>query len=143
MRMSKDDYLMSIAHIVASRGECVRRKVGCVISDEQGRILSTGFNGVAPGHIPCIDKPCEGASCLSGTGLDLCRASHAEISALVYLKEPDKAAYIHCTTAPCIHCVKAILLTNIHTIIYKEAYSADGLHLWDKCVYQFSSSGAL
>jgi len=130
MRLSKDAYAMSIAKTVALRGECIRRQVGCVIMDGRGRVLSTGFNGVCPGQVPCITSPCKGADAPSGTRLDECMASHAEISALVTLEKPFSAKTLYCTTAPCISCTKAILLTSIDRIVFMEDYSASGESLW-------------
>jgi len=142
MRPTKDENFMEIAQIISKRGECIRRKVGAVITSERGRILSTGYNGLGPGQISCLDKPCKGASksCLdkpckgaskeSGTCLDECQASHAEISALVTLEKPFKAHTIYVTTEPCISCVKALLLTSIQRIIYSEEYPANGKALW-------------
>lgn len=130
VRPSKCTNLMDIARVVSMRGECFRRKVGCVIVDNKGRILATGFNGLAPGNVPCILRPCNGASSESGKNLDICEANHAEMSALVQLTEPDKASTLYCTTAPCINCVKAILLTNIQTIIFDSDYVLSGKELW-------------
>jgi len=130
MRPSKDENFMEIAIVISKRGECIRRKVGAVITSERGRILSTGYNGLGPGQVSCLDKPCEGASKESGTCLDVCQASHAEISALVTLEKPFEAHTIYVTTAPCVSCVKALLLTSIQRIIYGEEYPANGKALW-------------
>lgn len=130
MRPTKDQYFMQIAYTVASRGECPRRKVGAVIVDKQGRILSTGMNGVAPGQAPCENVPCPGAKCKSGEGLDLCEASHAEISALVALEKPFEAHTIYVTTEPCVTCTKAILLTSIERVVFDGHYPKSGKDLW-------------
>jgi len=131
MRPSKDENFMEIARAISKRGECTRRKVGAVIVSERGRILSTGYNGLGPGQMSCLDKPCKGALAASGTCLDKCQASHAEISALVTLEKPFEAHTIYCTTAPCISCVKALLLTSIERIIFNEDYSVSGKELWE------------
>lgn len=131
-RINKDAYYMRIAETVALRGECGRRQVGAVIVDQVGRILSTGMNGLAPGKVPCIDSPCAGAQCASGEGLDLCEASHAEISALVYLPDPKVAHTIYCTTEPCVSCTKAISLTGIQRVVYRDSYPLSGAKLWVK-----------
>jgi dCMP deaminase len=129
-RPSKDVYFMSMAELVATRSECPRRSVGCVIVDARGRVLSTGFNGLAPGRTSCIEKPCPGAHYKSGYGLDECQSSHSEVSALVTLDKPFLADTIYVTTAPCISCTKAILLTSIKRIVFKHPYSSSGEHLW-------------
>lgn len=129
-RISRDEQGIRIARVVAQRGECIRRQVGAVITDMRGRILSTGYNGVAPGQTPCINAPCPGHDFPSGKGLDVCQASHAEISALVTLEKPFEAHTMYCTTAPCVSCVKALLLTSIQRIVFAEDYPINGQHLW-------------
>lgn len=131
MRISRDEQMMRMATIVSQRGECARRQVGAVIVDERGRILSTGCNGLAPGRPSCIDCPCPGASLPSGEGLERCEASHAEISALVTLHKPFEAYTLYCTTEPCVTCVKALLLTSIERVVYRDDYPINGEHLWN------------
>lgn len=121
---------MDIAIVVSQRGECIRRKVGSVITDKEGRILATGFNGKAPGEVQCTFAPCPGAGCPSGTGLDKCLASHSEASALVQLASPQLADTIYVTTAPCINCVKMLLLTSINRVVFIETYPNSGEELW-------------
>jgi len=124
--------MMDVAQVIAQRSECPRRQVGCVITSEDGRILATGFNGLAPGMSPCIDNACGGEGLPSGEGLDICLASHAEISALVSLRDPTGAYNIHVTTAPCVSCVKALLLTKIKRLYFLHDYAASGLDLWEE-----------
>lgn len=130
MRPTRDAQMMEVAEVMAKRGECARRQVGAVIVDSRGRILSTGFNGMAPGQTPCINSPCKGAKYKSGQGLDMCEASHAEISALVTLDKPFEAHTIFCTTEPCISCTKALLLTSIVRVVYRDPYPINGKKLW-------------
>lgn len=54
-RLSQDHWAMGLAMITARRATCLRRKVGCVLLDYAGRVLSTGFNGVAKGLPHCND----------------------------------------------------------------------------------------
>ena len=60
-RPSNDEYFMEMAHLVASRSTCLRRKVGAVMVADK-RVLTTGYNG-APKGLPhcgrCDDMPCE------------------------------------------------------------------------------------
>lgn len=53
MRPTLNEYLMSIAHVVATRATCPRRKVGCVFADDAGHILATGYNGGLRGAPHC------------------------------------------------------------------------------------------
>jgi dCMP deaminase len=51
-RPSWDDYFMGIAKVVASRSNCVKRKVAAVIVKDK-RIISTGYNGTPRGTRNC------------------------------------------------------------------------------------------
>lgn len=51
-RLTRDEYLMEVAHVVARRGTCSRAQVGVVFARE-GRIVATGYNGAPPGIPHC------------------------------------------------------------------------------------------
>lgn len=53
MRPSLDEYLMGLAQLAATRTTCIRRGVGCVLADNEGHVLSIGYNGVARGQAHC------------------------------------------------------------------------------------------
>ena len=129
-RPFKNEWLMAMACTASKRSECIRRDVGAVIVDEYSNILSTGYNGMVPGGTSCKEKPCGGASCKSGKGLNKCEASHAEQSALVRLTAPKEAKTIYVTAEPCVACTKMLLLTGVHTIYYLEPYPTSGSDLW-------------
>src|SRR5574343_657137 len=52
-RLTKDDWAMSMALTTAKRSTCLRRQVGCVLLNERGHVLATGYNGVAMGLPHC------------------------------------------------------------------------------------------
>lgn len=52
-RISKDEWALRLAQITALRATCLRRSVGCVLTDRRGHVLSTGYNGVAAGVHHC------------------------------------------------------------------------------------------
>lgn len=56
-RPTRDEVCMSVAQAFALRSTCSRAHVGVVIARE-GRILSTGYNGVPPGMEHC-DHRCD------------------------------------------------------------------------------------
>lgn len=145
-RPTVDQTYMEIALIVSARSTCVRRKVGCVLVDEHNRILSTGYNGVASGHMHCIDSPCPGAKLSSGTGLDKCEALHAEQNAVLLLSDPYKVAIAYVTAFPCTSCMKLLLGTSCRRIVHLEEYAGagDGLLWWQdrgRAVAQFHLPG--
>lgn len=56
-RLSWDEYFINIAREVSRRATCPRASVGAVIVKDH-RILSTGYNGAAPGEPHCTDEGC-------------------------------------------------------------------------------------
>lgn len=124
MRPSKEEYFIAMAQLVSQRGTCARRKVGAVLVNEKGYVLSTGYNGVARGFSHCSegDSSCPGLGFKSGEGLDKCGAVHAEQNALLQCKDPQEIHTAYVTASPCIHCVKLLLNTSCQRIIFFEEY---------------------
>lgn len=52
-RPSKATTWLKVARIIAEQSTCLRRAVGCVLVNEGGHVLSTGWNGVASGEPHC------------------------------------------------------------------------------------------
>ena len=123
MRPSIVETMLETAQVQANRSTCVRRKVGCVITDRNNNILATGYNGVPANYEHCTEKACLGSTSVSGKDLDSCNAIHAEQNAIARLREYDKAVNMYCTTKPCISCLKLILATGITDIYYIHEYN--------------------
>jgi dCMP deaminase len=132
MRIDRDTYFLEMATLVAKRGTCIRREVGCVLVNDKYHVLATGYNGVASGLTHCIDKPCPGAKKGSGTALEECEAIHAEQNALLQCKDIFGIKTCYCTTSPCITCTKLLLNTSCNSVIYLEEYPNSGEKLWRK-----------
>lgn len=113
-RPELDGVLLHMAHILAQRATCVKLHVGCILTDESGRILSAGYNGPASGRSHCsgwdgVDSPCRLH----------CQATHAETNAIVSCHAP--AATIHScytTWSPCVACCKQLVQTGCKRIIF-------------------------
>lgn len=121
-RLGRDDRFVLQALVASTGGTCSRRRVGCVLVDARGHVLSTGCNGPASGEFHCIDTPCEGASAPSGTGLDACRALHGEQNALLQCRDVYAVDVCYCTTAPCLHCVKLLMNTSCRRVVFLDTY---------------------
>lgn len=121
-RPSTDEYFLQMAELVAQRATCIRRRVGCVLVDRFNHVLATGYNGTSRGSIHCIDRPCVGAQLPSGQGLHLCQAIHAEINALVQCRDIDSIHSVYCTASPCVSCMRVIVGTGVHRIVFRELY---------------------
>lgn len=132
MRPSADEYFIRMAQLVATRGTCPRRQVGCVIVNRRKHVLATGYNGVHAGAPHCFDNPCPGANLPSGQGLDKCEAIHAEQNALLQCHNVYDIDTVYCTTSPCTHCVKLLLNTSCNRIVFTELYTLNTGDLWLK-----------
>ncbi len=110
-----------MAYLAAQRGTCPRRRVGCVLLNVKGHILSTGYNGVAAGLPHCgKGSMCKGGTHPSGEGLDECQAIHAEQNALLQCRDVYDIHTAYVTTAPCVTCTKLLLNTSCQRIVYSE-----------------------
>jgi dCMP deaminase len=132
-RIAKPACYLMMAEAISMRGTCARRRVGCILTDSLGKILSTGYNGTPQGMPHCIDTPCKGADLPSGTGLDLCESIHAEANALLQCPNVGIIHVAYVTASPCIHCVKLLLNTGCCKIIFLEDYPhTEAKDLWER-----------
>jgi len=132
-RPSRDITMLQVAAILAERSTCARRRVGCVLTDSQGRVLSMGHNGVPMGMPHCIDAPCQGAKYKPGTGLDLCEAIHAEQNALMFCSDIMKVDTCYVTVSVCNSCCKMLLNSSCKRIVFLEEYPhKEAKLLWKK-----------
>jgi dCMP deaminase len=113
---------------------CARVQVGCVIVRD-GRIISTGWNGVPAGSQHCDDKYIFGAmpepDMESHHEWSTKHEVHAETNAIGYAAQngvPTKEAAIYTSISPCIDCAKLIIAAGIQHVYYIEQYdrSDDG-----------------
>lgn len=121
-RLTWDEYFMNLAITVSERGTCDRAYVGCVIVNEDNRIVTTGYNGSIKGNPHCDDI---GHTMRDGH----CIATiHAEMNALLYCAKESisvKGCKAYVTHFPCLNCTKSLIQAGIKEIYYKEAYRVD------------------
>ncbi|NLW22171.1 MAG: CMP deaminase [Tissierellia bacterium] len=121
-RKSWNEYFMEIAEIVASRSTCDRAEVGCLIVNDDNRIVSTGYNGSISGNPHCNDvgHVMRDGHCIA--------TIHAEMNALLYCAKEGisvKNCTVYVTHFPCLNCTKALIQAGIKRIYYKHAYRID------------------
>lgn len=148
-RISADEYFLQMAELVAKRGTCARRQVGCVLVDPHNHVLSTGYNGVCRGAKHCSDTvevpnpnlrtpgkpehwesstirvlkhPCPGADAPSGTSLHLCEAIHAEENALIQCRNINDIYTAYTTASPCVLCMRKLVGTSVRRIVFRQEY---------------------
>jgi dCMP deaminase len=121
-----DQYFMDIAKVVASRSNCMKRKVAAIIVRDK-RVISTGYNGTPRGTRNCNEGGCPRCNGMaaSGTSLEECLCSHGEENAIVqasYHGVSLKDATIYTTFAPCLMCAKMIINSGIREVVYNLEY---------------------
>jgi dCMP deaminase len=118
-RLSREEMLMSIARVISFRGSCPKLRVGAVIA-YQGRIISIGYNGSAPGLPHCLDVGCE----LDEKGHCI-RTIHAEMNAIAWAARygiSTDECELYTTNSPCVICAKAIASAGILKVHYQAEY---------------------
>lgn len=125
-RPTWDEYFMKIAHLVAERSTCLRRRVGAIIVKDK-RIISTGYNGAPRGVAHCLDTGClrEQRGVPSGERQELCRGAHAEQNAIIQAASSGvsmEGATMYSTTAPCSTCAKMIINAGIRRLVLGGRY---------------------
>ncbi|MCU0851202.1 MAG: dCMP deaminase family protein [Candidatus Thermoplasmatota archaeon] len=117
---------MEMAHVVAKRSTCLRRRVGAILVKEK-HILSTGYNGAPKGLRHCSETGClrEDQNIPSGERHELCRGLHAEQNAIIQAAVfgvSIKGSVLYCTNTPCVVCVKMLINAGVTEIIYAGEY---------------------
>lgn len=130
-RPTRHQTMMEIAQAISKRSTCARRRVGCVLTDVNGRVLSMGHNGVPRGHAHCTEHPCGGQGFKTGQGLEACQAIHAEQNALMFCSDIEKIHACYVTTSPCEHCSKMLLNTGLKLVVYQAWYTSTPSWLFD------------
>ena len=125
-RPSWDEYFMNIAKEVASRSNCIKRKVAAIIVKDK-RIISTGYNGTPRGVKNCDEGGCPRCNSFSDSGKNLeeCYCSHGEENAIVqasYHGISIKGATLYTTFSPCLICTKMILNAGLAEVVYNAEY---------------------
>lgn len=144
-RLNTDEYFLEMARLVAQRGTCLRRQVGCVLVDVHNHVLATGYNGVHRGAPHCnepvffvsddrssiefapliqerYEHACPGARAPSGTALNQCKAIHAEQNALLQCRNTNEIHTVYCTASPCVTCMRMLANTTVQRIVFSEEY---------------------
>ena len=118
-RIDWDTYFMSIAFLIASRSNCDRLHVGCVLVKDT-RIISVGYNGF-------LSKVPHKSYVRDGHEMATVHSEQNAISdcARRGVNCADATAYI--THYPCINCFKILIASGIKNIIYHDEYRNDPL----------------
>jgi dCMP deaminase len=114
-----EEYFMAIAHAVALRSSCPRKRVGAVLFDSDMRLRGSGYNGAPSGEAHCDEAghDMEDGHCT--------RAVHAEANAILSCASAGVATQglgLAVTVFPCWSCLKLIRQAGISYVVYDEIY---------------------
>lgn len=126
LRPSWDTYFMKLATLAASRSNCMKRKVGCVVVRDR-RVIATGYNGT-PRHLTnCFNGGCSRCNDGDPQNLHTCLCLHAEENALLEAGRDRVGAHatLYCDTCPCLTCSVKIVQTGITEVVYSQSYRMD------------------
>lgn len=132
MRLTKDEYYLSVANAVSMRGTCLRRNYGAIIV-KNDRVVSTGYTGAPRGVKNCCDiGKClrNVLGCKAGERYDVCCSIHAEMNAIIHGTYSDMVGadmFVSGTeretgkivnSLPCYMCFRFIVNSQIGRVIY-------------------------
>ena len=120
-----DEYFMKIAEVVASKSKDPSSKMGCVIVDENKRVVSLGYNGMPQGAD-------ESKMTLSERPMKYYFVIHSEMNALIFAKRDLAGCTVYNRVATCENCLKYCLQAGITRFVYEElrvhSHSTDRAH---------------
>lgn len=130
-RPTWDEYFMMMAEVAATRGNCVKRKVGAVVVVDR-QVVSTGYNGTPRGITNCFEGGCPRGLAVadSGSALTECIAVHAEENAIIQAAAHGTAirhGTLYCTLCPCQFCARAIINAGLREVVYRDGYVSDDM----------------
>ena len=121
-RLTRDEYFLAIANIVAARATCDRLWAGCVLVKDR-EIIATGYNGAPSGMAECDEV---GHLLVEENGKEHCkRTIHAEQNSIYQARKRhanlnDVTAYINVT--PCENCLLELLRCGVRRVICGSVY---------------------
>ena len=105
---------MDLAIQVGRGSKCKRAKVGAIIVDKLGRVVSTGMNGSV--------RNAENDQCEDDHGMTKQSTLHAELNCTLFAKRDISDCTLYCTMSPCIHCAACIVQSGISKVYYMTQY---------------------
>lgn len=110
-----DSYFMRLCNLISTRSIDPSTKHGCVITDENHRILSVGYNGPPQGMDDAI--------------IPLTRPEkynwfiHAEENALLFCYQPIINSTVYVTGRPCVLCLRKLIQKGVKKVVYGNTSS--------------------
>lgn len=124
-RKDWDEYFMQIAEAASIKSKDPSSKMGCVIVDQNKRVVSLGYNGLIQGSD-------ESKMTLEERPMKYYFAIHSEMNALIYSRRDLTGCTVYNRVATCENCLKYCLQAGIKRFVYRElrvhSHSTDPKH---------------
>jgi len=114
-QIRKDLIYLEMAQVWAKNSHCNRRKVGCLIVNNQS-IISDGYNGTPSG----FSNPCE--DCNDDTYSSVLHAEANAITKLAKGTQTSEGSTLYVTLSPCYECAKLIIQAGIIRVVFQDLY---------------------
>lgn len=112
-KMNWDEYFLKIAETVALKSKDPSSKMGCVIVDQNKRVVSLGYNGMVQGSD-------ESKMTLSERPMKYHFAIHSEMNAIIFAHQDLTGCTLYNRVATCDNCLKYCLQAGIKRFVYRE-----------------------
>lgn len=122
--ITKAEFYMGTALLTAQRSKDPKTKVGSCIVDQDGVILSTGYNGFPIGVSDSYGNWTKEPDDFGAVKHDY--VVHSEINAILNASGKSlKGSTIYTTLFPCKECAKAIIQAGIKKVVYLKDTETD------------------
>lgn len=128
------NYFMGLAFMVSRRSHDIHTQHGCIITDRNNHILSTGYNGFPRGmddkSLPTNRPDPDNPDALNK--YDFVSGTHSERNALFHcMTSPwllPQGAIAYVTGEPCNDCLTALWQSNVTTVYYADRHGSHKLN---------------
>ena len=120
-KLEYDIAYMNMASCLRELSFATRSKVGCIIVNPDGQIITQGYNGMPKG----FPNECEHLD-ENGNLVTNDEVLHAESNAIAKCAKSSegqcKGATAYVTLSPCLQCSKLIVQSGIKRVVFREEY---------------------
>ena len=111
---NKDYHFLKQTILISSQSKDPSTKVGAIIVDPKGRVVSQGRNGFPVGA--CDTE--------ISRNRKLLRTLHAELNAILFATKDLDGCTIYVSAPPCAQCMAAIIQVGIIRVVFLESSKA-------------------
>lgn len=133
-RPNQSERMMIRAELESMWSTCSRLAVGCVITDKQGSIKASAYNGAPYNLEHCNRKPTTDGRCTY--------CVHAETNAIIQSAKNGvnlSDCILYTLWRPCVSCSNNIIQAGIIRVVYRWEYDTDNMKEYVKNM--FAKSG--